>query len=77
VAVGPLPAAVHVTAARIWGIMRELAAAGLIALEDKGYHCAGGHIRTPYKGGTSLNRRRPPTAPTPNYAVPANAPTPS
>jgi DDE superfamily endonuclease/Helix-turn-helix of DDE superfamily endonuclease len=48
---GPLPGAVHdLTAARIWGIIRELAAAGLITLADKGYHGAGGHIRTPYKG---------------------------
>jgi len=48
---GPLPGAVHdLTAARIWGIVRELAAAGLIVLADKGYHSAGEHIRTPYKG---------------------------
>ena len=40
---GPLPGAVHdLTAARIWGIMRELAAAGLIVLADKGYTGAGG-----------------------------------
>jgi DDE superfamily endonuclease len=48
---GPLPGAVHdLTAARIWGIARELAAAGLIVLADKGYHGAGDHIRTPCKG---------------------------
>src|SRR5512140_2826046 len=48
---GPLPGAVHdLTAARIWGILRELAAAGLIVLADKGYHDAGDHIHTPYKG---------------------------
>jgi CDGSH-type Zn-finger protein len=48
---GPLPGAVHdLTAARIWGIVRELAAAGLIVLADKGYHGAGDHIRTPDKG---------------------------
>jgi len=47
---GPLPGAVHdLTAARIWGIVRELAAAGLIVLADKGYDGAGDHIRTPYK----------------------------
>jgi DDE superfamily endonuclease/Helix-turn-helix of DDE superfamily endonuclease len=35
---GPLPGAVHdLTAARIWGIVQELAACGLIALGDKGY----------------------------------------
>src|SRR5437899_3064180 len=48
---GPLPGAVHdLTAARIWGIVRELAAAGLVVLADKGYHGAGDHIRTPHKG---------------------------
>jgi hypothetical protein len=48
---GPLLGAVHdLTAARIWGIVRELAAAGLIVLADKGYTGAGDHVRTPYKG---------------------------
>jgi hypothetical protein len=48
---GPLPGAVHdLTAARIWGILRELAASGLVVLADKGYHGAGEHIRVPYKG---------------------------
>src|SRR2546430_12757417 len=48
---GPLPGAVHdLTAARIWGILRELAASGLIVLADKGYAGAADHIRTPYKG---------------------------
>jgi len=48
---GPLPGAVHdLTAARIWGIVRELAAAGLVVLADKGYTGAGDHIRTPYRG---------------------------
>jgi hypothetical protein len=48
---GPLPGAVHdLTAARIWGILRELVASGLIVLADKGYYGAGEHIRTPYKG---------------------------
>jgi DDE superfamily endonuclease/Helix-turn-helix of DDE superfamily endonuclease len=33
---GPLPGAVHdLTAARIWGILRELAACGLVVLADK------------------------------------------
>jgi hypothetical protein len=45
---GPLPGAVHdLTAARIWGIVRELAACGLVVLGDKGYlgeDC----IRTPH-----------------------------
>jgi len=48
---GPLPGAVHdLTAARIWGIVRELAASGLVVLADKGYTGAGDDIRTPYKG---------------------------
>ena len=35
---GALPGSTHdLTCARIWGIMRELAAAGLITLADKGY----------------------------------------
>ena len=47
---GPLPGSVHDLTARIWSIVRELAAAGLIVLADKGYHGASDHIRTPYKG---------------------------
>src|SRR5215469_2271285 len=48
---GPLPGAVHdLTAARIWGIIRELAAAGLIVLADKGCHGAGDPVLTPYRG---------------------------
>jgi len=48
---GPLPGAVHdLRAARTWGIVRELAAFGLIVLADKGYAGAGQHIITPYKG---------------------------
>jgi len=48
---GPLPGSVHdLTAARIWGIVRELAASGLIVLADKGYHGASDHIRVPYRG---------------------------
>jgi hypothetical protein len=48
---GPLPGSVHdLTAARIWGIVRELAASGLVVLADKGYTGAGDHVRTPYRG---------------------------
>jgi hypothetical protein len=48
---GPLPGAVHdLTAARIWGIVRQLAAAGLIVLADKGYTGAGDPVHTPYRG---------------------------
>ena len=37
-------------AARIWGIIGELAAAGLIVLADKGYHGAGDPVLTPCRG---------------------------
>jgi hypothetical protein len=48
---GALPGSVHdLSAARIWGIVRALATAGLIVLADKGYIGAGQHITTPYKG---------------------------
>ena len=48
---GPLPGSAHdLTAARIWGIVRELAAAGLITLADKAYIGAGEHVLTPYRG---------------------------
>ena len=48
---GPLPGAVHdLNAARIWGIVRELASSRLLTLGDKGYHGAGAPVITPYKG---------------------------
>ena len=48
---GPLPGSAHdLTAARIWGIVRALAAAGLITLADKGYIGAGQPILVPYRG---------------------------
>ena len=48
---GALPGSVHdLTAARIWGIPSELAAAGLITLADKGYAGAGVPLLTPYRG---------------------------
>jgi hypothetical protein len=37
-------------AARIWGIVGELAAAGPVVLADKGFHGTGDPIRTPCKG---------------------------
>jgi hypothetical protein len=47
---GVLPGAVHDSkAAWIWGIERELAAAGLVTLADKG-HQGARHALTPYKG---------------------------
>jgi hypothetical protein len=48
---GPLPGSVHdLKAARIWGLVRALAAAGILVLADKGYVGAGPHVKTPYKG---------------------------
>ena len=47
---GPLPGAVHdLTAARIWGIIAELAASRLVVPGDKG-HPGEDCIRTPYPG---------------------------
>jgi DDE superfamily endonuclease/Helix-turn-helix of DDE superfamily endonuclease len=75
---GPLPGAVHdLTTARIWGILRELAASGLVVLADKGYAGAGDHVRIPTGAAASPPPRRTPTAPMPSYAAPASAPTPS
>ncbi|MFI6788877.1 transposase family protein [Nonomuraea sp. NPDC050383] len=48
---GSLPGAVHdVKAARVWGTVHRLKAAGLITLADKGYVGAGEPVRVPYKG---------------------------
>ncbi|WP_279433069.1 transposase family protein [Actinomadura bangladeshensis] len=48
---GPLPGSVHdLKAARIWGLVRKLAASGVLVLADKGYVGAGPHIKTPLQG---------------------------
>ncbi|TDC77487.1 IS5/IS1182 family transposase [Actinomadura sp. 7K507] len=48
---GPLRGSVHdLAAARIWGLIRALAATGLLVLADKAYQGAGAHILTPCKG---------------------------
>ena len=76
---GPLPGAVHdLTAARIWGIIRELAA----CRPDRAGRQGLPRRRRPRphplpRAGTSPPPRKTPTAPTPSYARPANAPTPS
>ncbi len=44
------------TAARTWGVLRELAASGLPTLADKGYHGADPNVITPYRG-----RNKPPS----------------
>ena len=82
---GPLPGSVHdLTAARTWGMLRELAAAGLVVLADKGYHGAGEPLITPYKGrnlpaayasanGADAPAPRPPaSAPTPTSSPSAS-----
>jgi DDE superfamily endonuclease len=75
---GALPGSVHdLTAARIWGIVRRLAAAGLIVLADKGYIGAGEHVLTPYRGRTKPARKRLPIAPTLGCASRASMRTPS
>ncbi len=78
---GQLPGSTHDTAAaRIFNILAALREAGLIALADKGYHGydpTGQHVITPYKGRNKPDHRKTPTAPTPDYADPANAPTPN
>src|ERR1022692_834573 len=74
----PLPGSVYdLTAARIRGIIRQLAAAGLITLADKGYIGAGQHVLTPYRAGANRPRRKQPAPPAPGCALPASARTPS
>ena len=52
----PAGAAHDLTAARIWGHLRELRAAGLIALADKGYTGGGDRLRTPYRASRTLTQ---------------------
>jgi DDE superfamily endonuclease len=55
---GALPGSVYdLTAARIWGIVRRLAAAGLIVLAGRGYTGAGEPVITSTGGGTSHPRK--------------------
>lgn len=74
---GPLPGtAQDVRAARIYGILRELAADGLITLADKGYPGVGEIVLSPYWG-----KGKPPSPEQanrgPREARSASAPTPS
>jgi hypothetical protein len=47
---GALPGSVHdKKAERIWGVLAELEAAGLVTLADKGYQGAA-HAKIPYRG---------------------------
>jgi hypothetical protein len=74
---GALPGSVHDKKAEwIWGVLAALEAAGLVTLADKGYQ--GKQLREdPYRGRTSRNHRKRPTAPTRNSAHPASGRTPS
>ena len=54
----------------------QLEAAGLITLADKGYQ-GSTYAKIPYRGSTSRNPRKTPTAPTRSCAHPASARTPS
>src|SRR6266568_3634857 len=74
---GPLPGAVHdLTAARIWGIIAELAACGQLALGDRAIS-ANSTSAPRTGGGTSPPHRRTPTGRMPGSAPPASAPMPS
>jgi hypothetical protein len=75
---GALCGSTHdLTAARTWGIIRELDASELIVLADKGYLGAGEPLITPYRGSNKPASQRTPIGPTPSTAPPQNAPTPS
>jgi hypothetical protein len=72
---GALPGAVHhLITARIWGILRQLAAAGLIVLADKGYHGGGEHIRTRIRAEQAAiaagRQPRPPSRPSSHRDLP-------
>jgi hypothetical protein len=85
---GPLPGSVHdLTAARTRGIIRQLAAAGLITLGDTGYIGAGQRVLVPYRGRgkppsqkaassahAKLRARRACERPAQDLAYPAQAP---
>jgi hypothetical protein len=61
---GPLPGSVHdLAGARIWGTIRQLAAAGFITLADKGYIGAGQRVLVPSRG-----RGKPPSQKAANSA---------
>jgi hypothetical protein len=72
---GALRGSTHdLTAARTWGILRELAVSGLIVPADKGYHGAGEPLITPYRGRNSAAAPagRPPRQSHPRPANPRN-----
>lgn len=75
---GPLPGSVlDRKAARIWSLVREPAASGILVLADKGYVGVARTSRRPTKARTKPSLARTPTAPTPGSADRVNGPTPS
>ena len=75
---GALPGKAHdLSAARIWGILRALEAAGIITLADKAYQGAEGPVRTPYKGKNKPESQKQANRAHAAFAAPANAQTPS
>ena len=76
---GAMPGKTHdLTAARVWGIPRELEKGGILTLADKAYRGAEATVViTPYRGKNKPESQNRPTAPTPSSAAPANKRTPS
>ena len=75
---GPLPGSAHdLTAARIWGVLRELAATGLAVLADKGYTGAGAPVITPYRGRNKPASQKDANRAHAMLALPVSEPTPS
>jgi hypothetical protein len=75
---GALPGSVHdLTAARIWVIVRRLAAAGLIVLADKGYTGAGDPVITPFRGRNKPASRKAANRARARLRAQASVPTPS
>jgi len=76
---GALPGSTHdLTAARVWGILRELEKAGVLTLADKGYRGAEATVViTPYKGKNKPESQKQATGPTPDCVVRVSARTPS
>lgn len=75
---GPLRGSVHdLAAARIWNVVRALAARAARAGRQGLPGRRPAHPQPPTRGATSPNHKRTPTAHTPSFADPANERTPS
>jgi hypothetical protein len=74
---GTLPGSVHdKKAERVWGMLAELEAAGLVTPADKGYQ-GSAYAKIPYKGRTNRSHRKTPIRRTCNSAHPGKGQTPS